>query len=240
MEATQFEARIALDGERIAALAAHADPAAATPGLDWTLEEVVTHLGGVHRWSADLVRERRQRNHHGGSSAFRPAAGEPWRRWYAEGVPALLAALAATDDDVEVWGFGRAVPARAFWARRQAHETAIHRVDVEAAAGVPVGPVDTAFAQDGLDEITGFARHPGFASGYRGTLRLRATDGDDRLIRFTASGIAVAPGRDDADADAVVTGSSSDLYVWAWNRPAAVTTDGDPDALAAWRKVQIA
>ena len=56
------------------------------------------------------------------------------------------------------------VPARpsplAFWARRQAHETAIHRVDAEAAAG-STPTYDAAFAIDGIAELLeGFYARP--------------------------------------------------------------------------------
>ena len=43
------------------------------------------------------------------------------------------------------------------WARRQAHETAIHRYDAESASG-DVNGFDLDFAVDGIDEIlVGFA-----------------------------------------------------------------------------------
>ena len=50
----------------------------------------------------------------------------------------------------------------AFWARRQAHETAVHRYDAQSAAPggppAPAGAFDPAFAADGVDElIMGFA-----------------------------------------------------------------------------------
>ena len=40
----------------------------------------------------------------------------------------------------ECWTFLPAPSPRAMWARRQAHETAIHRVDAQLAAGLPVSP----------------------------------------------------------------------------------------------------
>ena len=64
---------------------------------------------------------------------------------------------------------------REFWARRQAHETTIHRADA-VAAGLGRRPrsaeldLDPAFAVDGLDELlTGFLRGavPGCAATTR-------------------------------------------------------------------------
>src|SRR6204780_1534249 len=49
-------------------------------------------------------------------------------------------------------GFLDAPSPLAFWARRQAHEPAIHRADAESAAG-DVTPFPAVFAADGIDEL---------------------------------------------------------------------------------------
>lgn len=133
------------------------------------------------------------------------------------------------------------VAPRSFWIRRQAHETAIHRGDVEAAAGGPVTPVDASFAQDGLGEIVGaFATEPAFATDRKGRLLLDATDGPAWLVTFGAKRNVTASGDlGQTDADAVVRGTSDELYRWAWNRPASVATSGDPKVLASWRAVNV-
>ena len=41
----------------------------------------------------------------------------------------------------------------AFWIRRMAQETVIHRIDAELAAGLPVTPVPDDLAADGVDEV---------------------------------------------------------------------------------------
>ena len=84
-------------------------------------------------------------------------------RWLVDGADTLIGALAAAPGDLRALRFlSDAPPARAFWARRQAHETTIHRVDAAAARqGRPPKPdeveLDPALAADGLDELlTGF------------------------------------------------------------------------------------
>ena len=76
-----------------------------------------------------------------------------WPTGSAQGCDGLADALAAAPDDLECWTFLPAPSPRAMWARRQAHETAIHRVDAELAAGTPVWRCDAAFAADGVDEL---------------------------------------------------------------------------------------
>jgi hypothetical protein len=41
----------------------------------------------------------------------------------------------------------------AFWIRRMAQETAMHRIDAELAAGLPVNPVPADLGVDGVDEV---------------------------------------------------------------------------------------
>ena len=53
---------------------------------------------------------------------------------YRDGHAALVAALRDADPDLECATFMPAPSPLAFWARRQAHETAIHRYDAQSAA----------------------------------------------------------------------------------------------------------
>src|SRR5690606_4655181 len=82
--------------------------------------------------------------------------------------------------ELDCWHFFDDAPSPLeFWVRRQAHETAIHRVDVESARGDEVSPVGEAFAVDGIDELlNGF--HARRLSRVRSekpkVLRLHATD----------------------------------------------------------------
>ena len=70
--------------------------------------------------------------------------------------------------DEPVWAFGRLAPA-SFWARRQSHETMVHRADAELAVGRDV-VLDAGLAADGIDEWLASVtdpryRQPGDGSG---------------------------------------------------------------------------
>jgi len=131
---------------------ARCDPAAPVPGLDWDAQTVVMHTGAVHRWAADIVARSLGTNETGGSMAFSPAVADAPRLavWLDEGVAILISALRNAPASLTCFTFVPGMAPRTFWIRRQAHETAIHRADVEAAAGGPVTSVDASFAQDGL------------------------------------------------------------------------------------------
>lgn len=219
-----------------------ADLDAPVPGLDWSVREVAVHTGAVHRWAADIIGRRLPDNRTGGSKAFLPTdlADPDLPAWLFEGVIGLVAAIDAAPEDLECFTFALG-PARAFWVRRQVHETTVHRIDVEAGAGRIITPVPAEVARDGLAELVGgFATEPGLAIGTAATLLLTPTDGAWWRIDLggartrTRSGVGPPPA-----SDAVIRGAADQLYRWAWNRPAEVEIDGDPEAAALWRLVRI-
>lgn len=153
----------------------------------------------------------------------------------------LVSTLLTAPMSLHCFTFVPGVPSRTFWIRRQAHETAIHRADVQGAAGRPVTAVDVSSAQDGLGELVGaFATEPGFATDHRGRLLLEATDGPGWLVEFGGERNVVTAGvLAGTDVDAVVRGTSDQLYRWAWNRPVRVETSGNTSVVKAWRAVRV-
>jgi len=131
----------------------------------------------------------------------------------------------------------------AFWARRQAHETAIHRADAESASGA-TPEYEPAFAADGIDElIMGFGRRRKYQPTADGAVRLRvlsADTGDAWLVEVQDG--RLQPRRDagnSEEAGCTVSGPASGLYLYLWNRAEAaradVTVTGDPGLLSAWQ-----
>ena len=132
----------------------------------------------------------------------------------------------------------------AFWARRQAHETAIHRADADSAAGT-MPEYEAGFAADGIDElIMGFGRRRKYQPGSNAVdarLRVLATDTGDVWLVEAHDG-RVLPRRDadgQEEAGCTVSGPASGLYLYLWNRADAarvgVTVAGDPGLLSAWQ-----
>ena len=218
--------------EHIAAIAEHAErleAAAASAGLDasvptcpeWAVRDLVGHLGGIHRWAASFVAEARTDPPGDGDGLEQPPSDAELLGWFRAGHEHLVEVLDKADDAVECWSFLPAPYPKAFWARRQAHETAIHRVDAESAAGT-VPAFAPAFAVDGIDELLlgFFARRGGrLLAEPAVTLGVHATDGghgDAWTMRIGPQGREVDRG--DAHGDLVVSGPASDLYLLLWNR----------------------
>ena len=123
---------------------------------DWTVRRLIGHQGMVHRWAAANLR---------GKTVEIDATERAGRRapspvdWLRDGAIDLVAAITTAPDDVQTVVFLNDAPGpRAFWARRQCHETTIHSVDALAAAlgRYPTSAdtaIDPAVAVDGIDEL---------------------------------------------------------------------------------------
>ena len=131
-----------------------------------------------------------------------------------------------------------------FWIRRMAQETAVHRIDAELAAGLPVTPVPADLAVDGVDEVLtrmlayGSVAWPEEFAEMQGE-HLAAESGQD-TITVAAGGLAwtVRPSPrqvvvEDGASDhprVVVEGEPDSMLRWLWGRAGddAVWVTGDP------------
>jgi uncharacterized protein (TIGR03083 family) len=223
------------DGRRLVEAAASAGWEAPVPGLEWDVRTVVAHTSCVHRWATAVVTLRPDDEVDAARRSIEQAPGDALLgEWFTDGLTELVAALRAAPDDLDVFTFLRAPSPRHFWARRQAHETAIHRSDVEAALGA-VTACDVDFSQDGIAELVAeMGTQRRHAVARPGVLALAPTDGGDPW-RLTFGGernrAEIAP---PGGADAVVGGASCELYRWLWNRPADVTISGDLAIARSW------
>jgi uncharacterized protein (TIGR03083 family) len=229
------------EGERMAAAAAMSDPEGAVPSCpEWTVRDLIRHTGGVHRWATGFVAEGRTEPSPAG---IEEAAG-PWPTdddlagWLGRGCTDLVAALADAPDDLQCWTFLAAPSPRAMWARRQAHETAVHRVDAQLAAGSAVTPCAPAFAADGIDELLVLfvpRRSAKLRADPPATLAVRCTDVDASwLLHMGPDGVTALPTTSgDADAACAVSGTAGDLYLALWNRTGGenLTVKGDHTVL---------
>jgi hypothetical protein len=130
-----------------------------------------------------------------------------------------------------------------------AHETTIHRVDVQAAAGATVTSVADDVALDGIDEaLTLWFGHRlrmlGMSGTREGTVAVRVAD---RAWIARADRTSTEAYRVDAEptapADAEVSGSPEEVYLWLWGRlpTTSIEVTGDDDAVAqAWALLRLA
>jgi len=198
-------------------------PVAACPG--WDLVALASHIGTTWRWATQILNERLSSP----GQYDQPQALAPDQAvgWLQEGLVPLLDAVRSCPPDTPVWGFGPPPRVAAFWARRQAMETVIHRVDAELAIGRPAR-VEASLAADGVGEFVDvmlprlYYKQPPPA----GRFVVTATDTGDSWSLGDPAGEA-----------GTLSGPAEDLLLELWQRrhSDAVVGGGNPDVLAGWR-----
>ncbi|GAA1777943.1 maleylpyruvate isomerase family mycothiol-dependent enzyme [Streptomonospora arabica] len=249
--------------EQTRLLAAHLDgadltlPVPTCPG--WTLRNLVRHLWGGHRWAEETVRTRASeplpagilRDVEDASADPSPAGagdGAAAGAWLVEGAERLAATLRAAGPGARVW---TPVPgARSgFYARRFAHESAVHRADAARALGIGF-TLERASAIDAVDEWMELESLPMMLDVQP---RKRELRGPGRVLAFEADGTApaerprwvvdltgdaLACGRGTGPAAVTVTGPPAELLlVLMRRRPAegaGVAVEGDRALLDFW------
>ncbi|HXW47327.1 MAG TPA: maleylpyruvate isomerase family mycothiol-dependent enzyme [Streptosporangiaceae bacterium] len=257
METSEHIAALQRDGELLAAAAERAGLDAKIPSCpSWQVKDLLRHISYVHRWAAGYVVEQRKERLRGRPHESEILQGGPpdgeLVDWFRAGHAALVAALSMADPAMTCWTFLDAPSPLAFWARRQAHETAIHRVDAELASGDPI-PFPAEFASDGIDElIMGFFGRDAEdlsaeqQAGGRQALLVQATDtGASWVLDLTADGKLAATVRrggglaPSGPAQCTLAGPAPGLYLLLWNRAeasaAGVQVSGDSAVLETWQ-----
>jgi uncharacterized protein (TIGR03083 family) len=223
--------------------------AAIPPCSPWLVKDLLRHTGYIHRWAARHITECPETLLDGPSEEEilrGGAADSELLAWFRAGHAALVETLSTADPGLRCATFMDAPSPLAFWARRQAHETAIHRADAESALGIRPGYAPD-FAADGIDElIMGFGQRRKYrpSAEHQGGLDVRTADTGHAWHVGAEDGRIQArrqpAGPDPANpAECTVTGPASGLYLYLWHRSDAaqadVTIAGDPGLLQTWQ-----
>jgi uncharacterized protein (TIGR03083 family) len=233
----------------LAELSRDAAPSTRVPTCpDWTLRQLLTHLGRGHRWAATIVRERSgapidPRTVPDGGQPTDPAEALAWLQASAATV---LGAVSETGPDTPVWTFVGPRPS-AWWLRRRLHEATVHRADAALALGADY-QLSTELAADGVSEWLAIvaARASADASPLDPgvTLHLHATDATETtdaagewMLRGEPDGVSLSAGH--GKATTAVRGRAVDLLLALTRRltleQARLEVLGDPAPWAGWQ-----
>ncbi|MEV6285599.1 maleylpyruvate isomerase family mycothiol-dependent enzyme [Kribbella sp. NPDC051770] len=226
-----------------------ADGSARVPTCpEWTLTELVDHVGSTQREIAKLVGERMM-DPGPAFASYTPGPTDPaaWRDWLNESAAAAQRAFASVTEQTPVWDPSGGDAGVQFWSRRLFGEACVHRADAASALGTTyelqpeyaVGAIE-----DWLDTMTsqGYWEHrPGFADAMRGngeTLHFHATDATGEWVARREQD-RVALERTHLKADVAVRGPAADLLlVLSRRRPLAeapqLEVHGDRALLDLW------
>jgi uncharacterized protein (TIGR03083 family) len=185
-------------------------PVTGCPG--WDLRALVVHLGRTHRWATAALTDT-------ADPAYPPRPdGDRLVEWFSDGAAALHRALRETDSAQPCWTFSLDDRTVAFWMRRQALETAVHRWDAQHALGHADG-IDAALAADGVDEVARMFYPRQIALGRREPLGRAVT------LRPVDAGEPVPVG--EGEPLATVSGPAELLLLTLWRRASGTELVGD-------------
>jgi uncharacterized protein (TIGR03083 family) len=233
MEFSTFVEHVRKDGDRLA-VAAEGDLSAPVPSCPgWTVRDVVSHVAEVYEHKIACT----ELGH----------APDPWPPalhadrdpmvWFVDAHGRLLEMFRERGPDAPSATWWPPDQTVGFWGRRMAHETAVHRVDAELAAGT-VTPVDAELATDGVDEILVIMLAGDWSDAQSDTAARRvaiSTGGRQWIATLEPEAVTIA--EENGDGDATVEGDPSDVLLWLWGRAGDehVRRSGDDAALRLLR-----
>ncbi|MEW2590621.1 maleylpyruvate isomerase N-terminal domain-containing protein [Micromonospora aurantiaca] len=237
---------------------------AAAPSLDapvpscpeWTLFDLVQHLGMGRRRSAAIVAAG-PADGPPDKSVWDDGTGAPRERqallaWWRESVERLTSALREAGPDRRCWtwwGDSQSPETSGAWARRQVAEIAVHTHDAQLAVGSPE-PLPDEVALDAFDDCQFTLCSTDVAWPHEpAVVEYHATEGRSWRLRLSGDGAQASrlgepaagedPDRDTADVSA--RGTASDLVLFFYGRMTPdspkLELDGDRrifDQLIAW------
>ncbi|MGH9271435.1 MAG: maleylpyruvate isomerase family mycothiol-dependent enzyme [Ilumatobacteraceae bacterium] len=232
MEDDQYLDSLRAESAALLAAAHRAGRDAAVPGCPgWTTEDLVWHIGEVHDFWGTVVAER-MTDPRSYQEPERPTGSEEVRQFAEASAARLIDALERTDVSTPVWTWTSRQDV-GFVRRRMAHETAVHRVDAERAAGGE-HRLDPALAADGIDEfLAHFRLRVGDdAPTVDGSVHLHCTDVEGEWV--VRDDVVT---REHAKGDAAIRGSAHDVLMVLWRRQPLDSVDVVGDGAVAERFV---
>ena len=217
-----FSVALIAENDAFAELLREADLSTPVPTCpDWTLSQLLRHIGRGDRWCAQIVAETSMEavDPRAVPGGIPPEDREGTIAWLHDGARALIDAVEASGAQTPVWTFLGPRPAR-WWIRRRLHETAVHRADAALALGVDfvIEPVIAADAISEYLERVVIRATEASAAGADSPLReseslhLHATDADGEwTIHGRPGGITVEHGH--GTATVALRGPARDLLL---------------------------
>ena len=235
MAYTEFVSAVRREGEALLSAAGQGGDEPVPTCEGWTLDRLLVHIGRVWTSTAKVVGERLT------TPAGRPDVPKDKTpaAFAADALDELVEALMSCEPDTPMWNWADQPPTAMFWARRMAHESAVHRYDAQRAHDV-AQPIAAELAHDGLNELVDVILPRIVARDSPelpdGTFAFDATDEGAWCVQLGADGVnrldvATAP-------DVTARGTTSALLLAALNRVpwTSLEVEGNASLLDAWSK----
>jgi uncharacterized protein (TIGR03083 family) len=194
---------------------------------DWDVRGLVGHVAHAYRWVTLIVGTHADAEV--ADADVPPGTDDDPVAAFEEALAELVETIANEDPDAFCWNWSEQDLRVAFWARRMANETSVHRWDAQLAHGAP-RPIDADVATDGVAEMLDMilprhlSRLP--QEALHGTFKVEATD-TGRVWGGRLHPDHVEPVTDPRKPDATIRGTASDLVLAFWGRDVGVEATGD-------------
>ncbi len=235
-----YLAHLELEMDRFASALVGADLDAPVPACgDWNVARLAEHLGQIHRWANFCATHARPPSEDE-AAALESYDPDDVAGWYRRCADELLATLRELDPGAATWHPFPVERVAAVWPRRQAHEVAVHRWDLESALGDP-SPIDPELASDGIDEYFEIAIPRLLVRGRitvpESSFHVHCTDVEGEWLVWSDGG-EFRMKRAHEKGDAALRGPAEVILLELWGRDHGRSDElgpvGDESALTAW------
>ena len=212
----------------VAAMIAGADPATPVPSCpDWTLRDLVEHVGATQRWVTRLVADQVADPMAAFSIASEKAPNDPgaWPEWLENGAASAAAAFDSAPAGAAVFDPALSGDGLGYWSARLFGEVSVHRIDAALATGSPY-VLDPDLAGEAIDEWLSNLTSAGWAANVPGFSD--AMRGNGETVRWSAPGIDRSWTVRRTEAPLELVRGTSSTGTGTATQDATVTIEGDP------------
>jgi uncharacterized protein (TIGR03083 family) len=237
---------IASEGARILD-AFRSNPDGRVPWSDrWTVRSVARHVAGSHHAVALILSDRPTADFERAAAMPRVEASEPeFPEWFADKTQQLLTQCRTVPPTAVCWTPHPLLAATgAYWTRRIAYDTLVHRWDAEAGAGIAGPAMEPDVAADAVDELldVGLRVTRAAADSPAGpAIRLACTDAHQAWHLDLAEVGRLTIHAEPIDVAVTLRGTAEALLLWLWGRidiaGGELDIDGDRSVVTRWTEL---
>jgi uncharacterized protein (TIGR03083 family) len=212
----------------------------------WTVRSVARHVAGSHHAVALILADRPSADFEQAAAMPRIETNDPaFPEWFAANTERLLTQCRTVPPAAVCWApHPLLAGTAAYWMRRIAYDTLVHRWDAEAGAGIAGAAMEPDIAADAVDELldVGLRVTRAVADAPAGpAIRLACVDTPhvwhldlSEVGRLTIHARPI-------DVAVTLSGTADDLLLSLWRRieidGASIEVDGDRSVLARWTEL---
>jgi uncharacterized protein (TIGR03083 family) len=234
------------EGDRVLA-AYRSNPDGRVPWSDrWTVRSVARHVAGSHHAVAVILADRPSADFEQAAAMPRIETSDPaFPEWFAANTERLLTQCRTVPPAAVCWAPHPLLSGTAaYWTRRIAYDTLVHRWDAEAGAGIAGAPMEPDIAADAVDELldVGLRVTRAMTDAPAGpAIRLVCADADQAWDLDLSEVGRLTIHAEPIDVAVTLHGTAEALLLWLWRRieieDGSIEVDGDRSVLDRWTEL---